>query len=76
MRQNARDHLEKVFVEQDLALLKSEAQMIDLKKELDRSETQKKELQIELEKSENEKKDLKKDLVQIEMQLQKMVSYC
>lgn len=72
LRQNARDHLEKVFVEQDLALLKSEAQMIDLKKELDQSETQKKELLIELEKSENEKKDLKNDLEQIEMQLQEM----
>ena len=50
--------------------------MIDLKKELDQSENQKKELQIELEKSENEKKDLKKDLEQIDIQLQKTVSYC
>ncbi|KAM5583598.1 hypothetical protein ABKV19_003476 [Rosa sericea] len=69
---NCRDHLEKVFVEQDQALLKSEAQKLDLKIVLDQSEAQKKELKIELEQRENEKRELENDLEQIELQLQKV----
>ncbi|KAM5583638.1 factor of DNA methylation 1 [Rosa sericea] len=58
LQQNARDHLEKAFLEQGKAFLKSEGQKNDLKKKLEQNEAQNKDLQKKLEQSELDKKEL------------------
>ncbi|CAB4282450.1 unnamed protein product [Prunus armeniaca] len=68
LKQNVRDHLEKVFLEQDKALAKSEVQKNDNKKKLEHIEAQKKELMKKLEQSEAKKNELQEKHAQSEAQ--------
>ncbi|VVA23051.1 PREDICTED: factor of [Prunus dulcis] len=68
LKQNVRDHLEKVFLEQDKALAKSEVQKNDNKKKLEHIEAHKKELMKKLEQSEAEKNELQEKHAQSEAQ--------